>query len=312
MEENNNPSKIDIVVLGHILKEKIIFPDKEIYPVLGSPVAYSSVCMASLNASVGLVTKIGKDFPQKLLSVFDKIGVNREGIIIGKNSTSNELIYNKDGDKKLKFLTRASEILFKDIPSSYIDADIFYICPMNYEISIETIKNINNLGKIMAVDLGGYGGGTSEIYPEIKDGHEVEELCLYFDIVKASIEDCYHIFGTLDGDERKISEKIIDWGAKVCVITLGEKGSFVKTANKESYIPAFQVGKSVDPTGAGDCYFAGFLVKFLASNDPYISAIYGTATTSYIIEQSGGVVASRMPNMKEVKRRVEVIKELMS
>ena len=33
---------IEIAVLGHILNEKIIFPDKEIYPVLGSPVAYSS------------------------------------------------------------------------------------------------------------------------------------------------------------------------------------------------------------------------------------------------------------------------------
>jgi len=311
MEENNNTNKIDIAVLGHILKEKIIFPDKQIYPVLGSPAAYTSVCMASLNTKVGLVTKIGKDFPQKLLSVFDETGVNKEGIVVGKNSTSNELIYNRDGNKKLKFLTKADEILFKDIPSSYFNADIFYICPMNYEVNVGTIKNINTLGKTMAVDLGGYGGGTSDIHPKVKDGHEVEELCSYFDIVKASIEDCYHIFGTYN-DERKISEKIINWGAEVCIITLGEKGSFVKTTDKESYIPAFQVGKSIDPTGAGDCYFAGFLVKFLTSSDPYISAIYGTATTSYVIERSGGVVASRMPDIEEVKRKVEVIKGLIN
>ncbi|MDD5600494.1 MAG: carbohydrate kinase family protein, partial [Actinomycetota bacterium] len=63
---------VDIAVLGHILKEKIIFPDREIYPVLGSPVAYSSVCMASLGVDVGIVTKIGKDFPEELLKVFNE------------------------------------------------------------------------------------------------------------------------------------------------------------------------------------------------------------------------------------------------
>ncbi|MDD3818580.1 MAG: hypothetical protein PHG41_01915, partial [Actinomycetota bacterium] len=73
---------VDIVILGHILKEKIIFPDREIYPVLGSPVAYSSVCLASLGVDVGIVTKIGKNFPEELLKVFNETKVNIEGIKI--------------------------------------------------------------------------------------------------------------------------------------------------------------------------------------------------------------------------------------
>ena len=64
---------VDIVVLGHILNEKIVFPDREIYPVLGSPVAYSSVCMSSLGVNIGIVSKVGKNFPQKLLHVFDEL-----------------------------------------------------------------------------------------------------------------------------------------------------------------------------------------------------------------------------------------------
>ncbi len=302
---------VDIAVSGHILNEKIIFPDREVSPVLGSPVAYSSVCMASLGAKVGIVTKIGKDFPKSLLNVFDELQIDKNGTIVGEKSTNNELIYDSNGNKTLRFITKAEDIFFKDIPEEYLDAKIFYICPMDYEVNIKTIEKIVGLGKIMAVDLGGYGGGTSDTHPEIKDGNEIKKICPYFDIVKASVEDYSHIFGTSDLDEKVISKKIIDWGAKICVITLGEKGSYIKTKDIESYISPFPIKKIIDPTGAGDCYLAGFLVKFLASNDPYISAIYGTAATSYVIEKSGGVVADRMPNIEEVEKRVKVIEGLI-
>lgn len=293
---------VDVVVLGHILNEKIVFPDKEIYPVLGSPVAYSSVCIAFLGVDVGIVTKIGKNFPQELLAVFKETGVNTEGIKVCENSTNNELIYDNHGNKTLNFLSKAEKIGFEDIPENYRDAKLFLVSPMDYEITINTIKEIYKLGKIMAVDIGGYGGGTSDSHPSVKDGHELREMCPYFNIVKGSIEDYRHIFGN-GINESFISGKIVEWGAEISIVTLGEKGSFIKNMEKEKYIPAYPVEKYLDQTGAGDCYFAGFLTKFLNCGDAFESAIYGTATTSYIIERSGGVIAERMPDLTEVEAR---------
>ena len=302
-------NKVDIAVLGHILNEKIIFPDKEIYPVLGSPVAYSSSCMASLGVKIGIVSKIGKDFPKDLLKIFNQLGINQEGITIGENSTNNELIYDKQGNKTVNFISKAEDIFFENIPSSYLNAKIFYICPMDYEINMKTIKRISDLGKIMAVDIGGYGGGTSDTHLKEKSGYEIKELCPFFDIVKGSIEDYYHIFGVNVGEEREISQKIIQWGAKISLITLGEEGSFVKTKNAEYYIPAFPtpVDEILDRTGAGDCFSAGFLTHFFHNRDPYTSAVYASATTSYVIERSGGVVIERMPKKQEIERRAKVI-----
>ncbi len=296
-------------VLGHILNEKIIFPDKEIYPVLGSPVAYSSSCMASLGVKIGIVSKIGKDFPKGLLKIFNQLGINQEGITIGENSTDNELIYDKQGNKTVNFITKAEDIFFEDIPSAYLDAKILYICPMDYEIDIKAIKKIYDLGKIMAVDIGGYGGGTSDTHPKEKSGYEIKELCPFFDIVKGSIEDYHHIFGVGVGGEQEVSRKIIRWGAKISLITLGEKGSFIKIKDKEYYIPAFPspLDEILDRTGAGDCFSAGFLTHFLHSRDPYTSAVYASATTSYVIERSGGVVIERMPKKQEIERRAKVI-----
>lgn len=257
--------KLDIAILGHILNEKIIFPDKEIFPVLGSPVAYSSSCMASLGVKIGIVSKIGEDFPKDLLKIFNQLEIDQEGITIGKKSTNNELIYDKQGNKTVNFISKAEDIFFENIPSAYLDAKIFYICPMDYEIDVKAIKKIYGLGKIMAVDIGGYGGGTSDTHPKEKSGYEIKELCPFFDIVKGSIEDYYHIFGVNVGEEREISQKIIKWGAKISLITLGEEGSFIKTKDKEYYIPAFPspLDEILDRTGAGDCFSAGFLTHFL-------------------------------------------------
>jgi sugar/nucleoside kinase (ribokinase family) len=128
--------------------------------IRGSPAAYSSSsCMASLGVKTGIVSKIGKDFPKDLLKIFCQLGIDQEGIIIGENSTNDELIYDKQGNKTVNFISKAEDIFFENIPSAYLDAKIFYICPMDYEINMKAIKKIYDLGKIMAVDIGGYGGG---------------------------------------------------------------------------------------------------------------------------------------------------------
>jgi len=44
--------KLDLVAIGHLIKETIKFPHKTIGPVLGSPVAYSSVAAARLGVVV--------------------------------------------------------------------------------------------------------------------------------------------------------------------------------------------------------------------------------------------------------------------
>jgi sugar/nucleoside kinase (ribokinase family) len=301
----------EIIVVGHILNEKIVFPDRVIAPVLGSPAAYSSVCLASLGVTVGIVTKIGRDFPPSLLGVFDECGVLQDGLHVGRASTNNELIYDDRGYKTLRFLTRAENLYLCDIPDTCLGARLIYVCPMDHEVGHEAVRELSGLGKVMAVDLGGYGGGTTAVHPTEKTGDEVRALCPSFTIVKASIEDCGYIFGAGSGDERRIAGTIITWGARICVITLGERGSFVMTGGREEYVPAFPIANLTDQTGAGDCYAAGYLAHFLRSGDPFASAVYATAATSYVIERTGGVIAGRMPNAQEVERRAEIIRSRM-
>jgi len=295
----------EVAVVGHILNERVIFPDRVLYPVLGSPAAYCSICLAGLGRNVGIVTRIGADFPKHLLEVFAQVGVRQDGVITTNSSTMNELIYHKDGHKTLKFLSRAAKIGYSDIPLKYLESKIIYLCPMDHEIEEATIERLSEKRRFMMVDLGGFGGATSEKHPPIKDGMELRRLCPFFDVVKASIEDLEYILGIGPSNYEDATEMLLGWGADIVVVTLGPEGAFVSTGGKSMRFPAYLEDQKevLDQTGAGDCFAAGFLSEFLASQNPFEATLHGNVVTSFVIERTGGASASRMPTHGEANRR---------
>lgn len=94
--------KFDLVVIGHIMKEIIKFPDREIGPVLGSPAAYSSVAAGVLGARTGIVTVIGKDMPDFLINPIVEANVDTKGIKLKDCCTRTTILtYDCVGNKKV-------------------------------------------------------------------------------------------------------------------------------------------------------------------------------------------------------------------
>jgi sugar/nucleoside kinase (ribokinase family) len=251
------------------------------------------------------VTKIGDDFPKQLLEVFAQVGVRQEGVITTNASTTNELIYHQDGHKTLKYLTRAPTIGYSDMPLPYLESQIIYLCPMDHEIEEATIERLSEKSRFMMVDLGGFGGATSEKHPLVKDGSELRRLCPFFDVVKASIEDLEHILGISRSDYEEAAERLLRWGADIAVVTLGEEGAFVSAGQRSMRFPAYWQDQQdvLDQTGAGDCFAAGFLSEFLVTQDPFEATLHGNVVTSFVIERTGGSSAHRMPTPGEANRR---------
>jgi len=301
--------KVDVVVIGHVIKETIKFPERTIGPILGSPAAYSSVAAARLGVKAGITTRVGKDIPQDLLKPLFEAGVDTAGLKVeGEDTTTNLLLYDASGNKRFRYLKKAPDILFNDIPRSYLAAPIFYICPINYEVSLETIRYIHSLDKIVAMDLGGWGGAASTTHPKgEKDYHILKKLMKYLRIVKASIEDCRYLFHSRDIPANEIPHLFVEWGAKIGIVTLGENGSIVANKKKELRVPAFS-GNVIDCTGAGDVYSAGFLAEYLRTKNVEKSALFASATSSLVIEDSGGVSVKRMPDRAKVLKRIRSMK----
>ncbi|RLB00489.1 MAG: hypothetical protein DRG83_11470 [Deltaproteobacteria bacterium] len=310
------PKVPQVTVIGHIIIETIIFPNGNVVtPVLGSPAAYSSVALAKLGTQVGLCTKVGKDMPQELLKPFIDTSVNIDGLIVeGDHSTTNKLIYQHLESKRVEYIHKAPDITVKDIPEHFREAQLFYICPMDFEVPSEVIEELAKTGKPVFVDLGGYGGATSSQH-QLGDEVLLEQLKPILrsaTLVKASLEDSQLILGSSNTknsmflDEAIFAKKFLDMGAEKVIITLGSRGVLYSDSYNNKYYPSFPCN-AFDTTGAGDTFCAGTIHEYLKTQNLEKAILFGEAVACLVIRKTGGVKAERMPTEAEVRKFLQVI-----
>jgi fructokinase len=74
-----------------------------------------------------------------------------------------------------------------------------------------------------------------------------------------------------------------------CLVTLGEKGSYVVAENgEEAYVPGYSV-ELVDPVGAGDGCTAGFVDQLLSGSSIRDAAHFGNGVGAVVATQEGAI-----------------------
>ncbi len=88
---------------------------------------------------------------------------------------------------------------------------------------------------------------------------------------------------------------------KILIITLGEKGSVIKTNSESIEIASAKANEVLDPTGAGDAYRAGFLAGYTRGLDLKICGQMGSVASCYNIEKYG--TSNHIFSLEEFKQR---------
>lgn len=303
----------DVITLGYIFIEYIEYPFKKIGPFLGGTVSYSSISLAKFGNKVGIVSNIGQNTPPELLKIFYDAKVDTIGLNMKENifTTEDILIYDKKGNKEIKYIKKAPVILFNDIPKSYFDTKFIYLCPVDYEIPIETIEKIKTKGNFkVAADLGGIGGAHCSYESRKKYDKDLliilKKYMEFIDIAKASIEDSIYFFGDQINSYYKIIEKFLELGAKIMILTLGKDGAIISNGKKIIKIPPIE-NNVVDTTGAGDTFTSGFISEYIDSGDIEKSGYFASVASSLLIEKPGGVNLERIPSRSDVLKRLDKI-----
>jgi ribokinase len=107
-------------------------------------------------------------------------------------------------------------------------------------------------------------------------------------------------------DNIKLAAKcLIDKGAQNVLVTLGEKGAYLKNKDEDIIIPSMKV-KAVDTTGAGDC-FNGVFAMYLALGKSVIESIkYANVASSISVTRPGTVPS--LPYKEEVEEKFKEFK----
>ncbi len=103
-------------------------------------------------------------------------------------------------------------------------------------------------------------------------------------------------------DVEKLADRLIALGVPNVVLTLGEKGGFVKGPSVCRHIPAFQCGRVVETTGAGDAFAGGFAVAIAEKKSLEAATVYGCAVAGISVTRPG--TAPSMPMRQEVDELV--------
>jgi len=126
----------------------------------------------------------------------------------------------------------------------------------------KALRFAHELGKIVSLDP----NYSPKIWPNYEEAKQVlRELYRYASITKPSLDDAQRLFGTGYTPEQYI-QMFHDIGPRLVIMTMGKDGVLISQEGKiVSHVPARPV-KVVDATGAGDSFWAGFLVAMLDGN----------------------------------------------
>ena len=95
------------------------------------------------------------------------------------------------------------------------------------------------------------------------------------------------------------ADRFLAKGVGAAVITLGERGAFVKSRTVRAHVPAFDAGAVVETTGAGDA-FNGAFAAALAEGASALEAVrFGCAAGALSVTRAG--TAPSMPRRPEIE-----------
>jgi len=199
--------------------------------------------------------------------------------------------YFEDGSRKFIFhLAHAAtgQIYPEDIDTGYL-AGLSYLHVIGSTLSANENCAAACLKAIeTTVESGGRISFDPNFRPELIDAESVRAL---FDpVIRAS-----HIIFPTEGEIRvltgendldKACQRLIGMGPEIIAVKQDKAGSTVFTKNEKHHVPAFEV-EEVDPTGAGDCYCAGFLTGFLRGLSLRQTARFANAAGALAVTKKG-------------------------
>ncbi len=246
---------MDLAVLGHVSVDHIIFPGKKEMLLPGGAAAAVATSAALSGARVGLITKIGTDFPKEWLETLASLVDIRGVQILDGRTIHIYMIYHEDGSVDAPVdMGVARKMGETPIPKEYLSAEIFHSAPIPPEEQLKLVKRLR--GKRISLDFNPTYMRDYAEKPEL-----MERIISRAEVVFPNEREALTITGSQKIEEA--ARNFREWGAELVVITRGRRGVLLYDGKFREF-PALPISEEeiVDPTGAGDAFAGGFLAGY--------------------------------------------------
>lgn len=248
---------------------------------------------AKLGQPCALISAVGDDdFGRLNLDRLRADGVDVSGIAVDPRGTTGSAFvrYKEDGSRSFVFniansacgtlfSTKETAALLRDAGHLHITGTSLYSASV-IGMTLAALRAIKARGGTVSFD--------PNLRPEISRSPAVneafDEVLLNTDLLLAS-EDELYLFNDVGQPEKAVQE-LFGKGAGAIVWKRGAKGASYFDADGRLDMPAFKVSE-VDPTGAGDCFGAAFVVSWLRGNSPKEALELACAAGALAVTKTG-------------------------
>jgi sugar/nucleoside kinase (ribokinase family) len=287
-------NSVDIAVIGHFAKDKIIVRGEERVSSGGS-VYYGAIALRRMGLKVAVVTRLRpNDF-----GLLDEL--KDEGILVfaqpaEQTSGIENVYFTEDMDRRqCKPLGFAGPFRIEDLPS--IQARTFLVGPiMAGEVDIPLIRMLAAKSTV-ALDAQGFVRMWEGEYLVFRDWPQKQEGLALVDVLKVDTAEAEVLTGQTD--VRQAVRELAACGPKEIVLTCPQ-GVLVYVGG-ECYQAPFNPREVRGRTGRGDTCFAAYLGRRLTAG-PEEACRFAAAMTSFKLEQPGPFRGSIEDVERAVKR----------
>jgi hypothetical protein len=291
-------------------------------------------------SGVGLLARVGEDYPHDWLLSFNKRGWDTRGIHIlaealdlryfqrmtgdGRLETGNPVAHfarlglpfpksllgyqppEHGGDYRKTFDPASPRP--NDIPPDYLDAHAVHICPLDY-LTGSRLSSTFRQASVTTLTL-----DPSAIYMTSKALEDIRILLQGLTAFLPSEEELRALFWGRTDDLWQMAEALGEFGCEFIVVKRGARGQLLydSVSKKRWEIPAYPA-RVTDATGAGNSFCGGFLAGYQETYDPLRGVLCGCVSASLTIEGSGafhalealpGLAQRRLDSLTGIVRQI--------
>ena len=253
-----------------------------------------AVAAGKLGADVTIITRLADDdFGKMAKQTWQNANV-KAAIKYSTNSYTGAafiFIDDKTGDNAIIIAPgAASEISLNDIHdnSEIISSTDVFLTQLEQPIEVaqEGLKVAKENNKITILNPA----------PAVRLPKEIFSLCDFITPNETETETLTGLPVRNEKEAETAAKFLTELGVKTPIITMGEQGAFLY---EYGLIPAFNAGRVVETTGAGDAFNGGFAVALSEGKSALEAVKFGCATASISVTRAG--TAPSMPTRGEVE-----------
>lgn len=250
---------MSVLVVGSVAYDSVTTPSASRRDALGGSAMYFSIA-ASRFTPVSLLAVVGDDFAERHIALLQARGVDVSGLQRASGGTFRwageyhpDMNTRDTLDTQLNvFADFAPQLTAEQRRNPYL-----FLANIDPELQLNVIRQMERRPNLIALD-------SMNFWIESKPD-ALAEAVSSVDALFMEESEVRDFSG--EGNLVKAARRILSMGPSVVVVKQGAHGALLFVGDSIFAAPAYPLERVVDPTGAGDCFAAGFMGYIAATHD---------------------------------------------